>query len=54
MTIMNRVVVTKEASEPVESGRDTLRDTGRGSFARGLVIALPVALALWALIFWLV
>lgn len=50
---MNRVVVTKEASEPVETASESLSETGRGSFARGLVIALPVALAIWALLFWL-
>ena len=26
----------------------------RGSFVRGFVIGVPIALALWALIFWLV
>ncbi|WP_172970211.1 hypothetical protein [Erythrobacter sp. THAF29] len=50
---MNRVVVTKEASEPVETVPESLPETGRGSFARGMLIALPAALAIWAVVFWL-
>ncbi|WP_156367400.1 MULTISPECIES: hypothetical protein [Novosphingobium] len=37
--------------------RSVAREPSRGpgrSFARGLVLAVPAAIALWALVFWLI
>lgn len=58
MTIMDRAVIAKESSSRVNSQGSARREDAvarkRGSFARGVMYAAPVALALWALIFWLV
>ena len=50
---MDSASTPKDTSEPADERSFELVRTRCPSFARGLVIALPLAVALWALIFWL-
>jgi uncharacterized membrane protein len=42
----------RESSAPADEDKAAAR--GKGSFARGLLVALPLSFAAWLVIFWLV
>lgn len=48
--IMDLALTLKRPLTALEAG--PVRSRGRRGFGRGLVIALPIALLLWALIVW--
>lgn len=52
MTIMDRVVIDEETSSPDSVPGMAAQPSARKSFARGFLIAGPIAGLLWALVIW--